>query len=137
MQSLIELIAEKVIAEIGIPPVYVWRGEQNDCDWDQTTLILDSAFHELDLGGIIPAGASAVNMFARVKNPTVGFNVKFQMKKQGAIHTQYTCILRPQVADIWIGGLYPIKLSDDRKIEYNARSLTLCEVKLVIRGWWL
>ena len=60
MQWLIDIIAEKVKNEIGIPPVFVDRGDVPFWDIDDFSTLFDNAWHTIDLSLIVPEGTSAI-----------------------------------------------------------------------------
>lgn len=137
MQWLIDIIAARVIATIGIPPVYVWRGNQNDVDWDTGNITVDNQWRTIDMSSIVPADAVAVLLFTRCKNDSVGLGASWQYRRHEATHFQYTCVLRPQIAGIWIGGLFTVALVDTREVDYRFNGFDNGDVKIVVRGWWV
>lgn len=115
---------------------YEWRGNTVGADFFGSMVTFDGAWHELDLSGIVPEYAKCVNMYTRVKNDSVGLNVRFKYRRGGSTTTLYTCMLRPQVAGIWVGGMYPVACSEGRKIEYCFDGADNPGGFIAVRGWW-
>lgn len=131
MQWLIDLIIEA----IGIPPVYIDRGPFTDNDWDETDLAQDTLWHELDMSGVIPDGAQAVNLHFRGVDANVG-RILF-MRPAGDFTVVGTCFVRNQVANIAVGGFITMSISADRKVEYRSLAPGFTTINFKVRGWWL
>lgn len=134
MQWLIDLIAEKVIATIGIPPTFIDRGDPVFYDFVIQQLVADGAWHELDLSGIIPEGAQAVSLSlafsATVTNRAVYF------RKNGNANAFNSFIAQTIVALINHTAHGVVALSTDRKIDYRIHT-DFNEVYITVAGWWL
>ncbi len=130
MQWLIDL----VIKTIGIPPCYVSRGDYSGADYDHTTLIADSAFHELDLSAIVPEGATAVKLHCKMTSAIVA--TKLRLRPGGYIHSGFHCTLRSQVANVTVGALITVGLSTDRKIGYQYTTGVPGVRSITVQGWW-
>lgn len=131
MQWLIDLIIEA----IGVPPCYIDRGPTLGNDFTQAHLTQDGSWYELDFSGIIPAGATAVNLHFSAQDAAVGRIL--YMRPGGDTTTLGTCLIRNQVANIAVGGYIAMSLSADRKIEYMSIAPGYAIVTIKIRGWWL
>lgn len=134
MQWLIDLVAEKVIAEIGIPPVYIDRGDPVDFDWNHTTLILDNNWHTLDLSGIVDPNAKAVLIRGFMESSVALRTIIF--RRHGITNEPLQSIMSTQVANLPNYLQKVVALSTDLKIEYKARTGPWNFFFLVISGWW-
>lgn len=134
MQWLIDLVAERVIATIGIPPVFVYRGNYGLYDFHAPTLIADSNWHELDLSGLVPEKAKCVLLHAKMKSDTIGGKLRF--RPLGDTNSLFRCNLRTQVANIEIGAYIPAPLGTGRKIEYQYSDATFDARYITVMGWW-
>ena len=86
MQWLIDIIAAKVIATIGIPPVYIDRGDPASWDFGTGQLIEDFQWHTYSLASIVPAGASAVALFVIIIAPLDECSIAF--RRTGNVNTK-------------------------------------------------
>lgn len=134
MQWLIDIIAEKVIAEIGIPPVYIERPTGTVDFQKGAPLITDNAWHELDLSSIIGEGAKAVLFHLRGSSSDISGCVRLKNKSQAGIATH--CTLRLQIAGHSIAGHYIIAVGADRIIEYKIENIVWTLLILTVKGWW-
>ena len=131
MQWLIDL----VIAAIGIPPCYIDRGQTSGPDFTEATLTIDNAWHELDLSGIVPDGASAVVLRCGFHSDIV--NWVFRLRKHGTTMTQVTSVGTQQVAGIKMAHTPTIGISTDRKIDYRFVAAANLALTITVRGWFL
>lgn len=134
MQWLINLVAEKVIAEIGIPPCYIER-PTGSVDFEKDThLITDDAWHELDISSIVGVGAKAVLFHLRGESNDISGCVRLKNKSQAGFATH--CTLRLQVAGHPIAGHYVVAVGADRIIEYKIENIVWIMLLLTVKGWW-
>ncbi len=131
MQWLIDLVIEA----IGIPPVYIDRGDPAAADFTKITLTADGAYHELDLSGIVPAGASAVHLAMQLIHGAIG--VSLRLREIGNVNETNSATLFVQVAFSAIYHDPFIKIGVDRKIEYKLSNVAWTTVDLTVRGWLL
>jgi len=135
MQWLIDLIAEKVIATIGIPPTYIDRGDPAIFDFLKTDLTQDGAWHELDLSAIVPAGAVAVNVHLTIEHVDV-HRAAF-LRKHGNANNFGIVGQRTQVSNKTIEKDGCVAISSDRKIDYFFEAPAWLIITMTITGWWL
>lgn len=137
MQWLINLVAEKVIAEIGVPPCYIDRGDFTGEFASINAGLNDGLWHEIDFSSIVPANAKAVVIRLRAENTVAGESIQVQPKdtlKDVPGH----CAFSIPSADITNRTWMVIGLSTDLKIIYNATSLGVWSNSGVsLRGWIL
>lgn len=131
MQWLIDLIIET----IGIPPVYIHRGDPAVQDYDHNDFTYDNVWHALDLSAVVPDGAKAVLFHVSAKDAQVQNFGQFE-RNGGINHTNFSQIII-QVADLTIAYDIVVACDEDRKIQYRFPGVPFDLFDLVIRGWWL
>jgi len=135
MQWLIKLIAEKVIAEIGIPPCFIDRGDPTIWDYTKAHFTTDGAWHEFDLSAIVPAGAVAVLFLLRIQDDATDSYYCF--RRNGNTRT-YNCSRGGTwVANVFGYADHVCPLSSDRKIDYLFKNVVFTNIDFVVKGWWL
>ncbi len=136
MQWLIDIVVEAVLAAIGIPPVYIWRGDPGPVDYVVGDLTIDDNWHVLDISSIVPAGAQAVDIRVTYTNTTINRELAF--KKEGQTFGTVGLSFITQVASLANKGNGLIALNDDRKIEYKVRDAgNWLGISITIKGWIL
>lgn len=130
MQWLIDLIIEA----IGIPPVYIDRGDPADWDWELGDFVADGTWRDLDLSAIVPANAKGVIFFAAVRNAAIGKN--FQLRKKGNVNERVVALARTQVGAQFVYEDLTTACDDDRIIQYNATAGVWQNLFLVVKAWW-
>ncbi|MBA7635827.1 hypothetical protein ES703_43431 [subsurface metagenome] len=131
MQWLIDLIIEA----IGIPPTFIDRGDPATVDWTEAVLIEDGAWRDLDLSTIVPEGATAVALFARISGTLVGQQIFFRTK--GNTHTINMAANRSQVADNENIEDLIVACDTNRVIQYKADADPWNWITITVKGWWL
>lgn len=131
MQWLIDLVIEA----IGIPPVYIDRGDPNGHDYDENSLAVRNVWTELDLSAIVPAGAQAVNVDMSVNATSV--NRKFRLRRHGNIFGTASRRIRTQAAGVAFDGGGAVAIDNDRKIDYNIDLIGITVIRMTVLGWWL
>lgn len=135
MKWLIDLIAEKVIATIGIPPVFIDRGDPAAKDFVIGDLTTDDSLHTLDLSGIVPAGAKAVLLEVLITGEFLGKRILFRKKGNTNLHN--VMLIRTQGAHVIIEMMGVVAVDAERKIEYKAHNIVWDAIDIVVCGWWL
>lgn len=135
MQWLIDLIAEKVIETIGVPPCYIDRGDHGPIDWDITSMIVDGADHDLDMSSIIPAGATAVNLHLVGASTTI--TDIFLLRPKSHPRVFGSCTIRPQIAGHDFGERRVVGVDPDRIMTYKFTGVGWTNLKINVKGWWL
>lgn len=130
MQWLIDLVIEA----IGIPPVYIDRGDPAVSDWQRPFLEEIDTWIELDVSGIVPAEASAILFASKINaNEVVA---TFEMRKMGNVNdaanstNANSVVMLPSYEDLVVAT------SDSGSIEYKA-SFAIVTMDLTVKGWWL
>lgn len=113
---------------------FVDRGDPPDYDYTAGDFIKDSAWHELDLSAIVPAGAKAVLFRVDPLNPNVGN--KFVVRKHGNVNDINTAKVYIMVSGVPDSRCFSCSLDSDRKIDYWITSGTWMVLDFTVKGWW-
>lgn len=118
--------------------IYHDRGDPAAPDFVGANLVVDMAWHELDLSSIVPeAGANHLVHLMGFSRWVDGAGAEMRFRKVGNIHevnmawTIEGPVAKSASTDMWV------MLNADRKIEYNvnAPELSNREIMLLVRGW--
>lgn len=131
MQWLIDMVIEA----IGVPPTFIDRGDPITVDFDKADFTLDDAWHELDLSGIVPEGATGIAFTVTVFNTAVGKFVRF--RRAGNIREKNITEIGTQVANLFYGNDGVVSVNTDRKIEYKMSGAGWIVINMTVKGWWL
>lgn len=116
---------------------YKDRGDPAAVDFARGVLTLDSTWRDLDLSGIVPVGAVAVEITVQAANNVVGKLISF--RKNGNTNTRVTLSQKTQVAtkQIYISG--KVACDGDRIIEYfgTANDGDWTAAQITICGWYM
>lgn len=132
MQWLIDIIAQKVIDTIGIPPCYYILTGSNYFLIDK--FIVDGQEHEFDLSSLIPIGTTAINIQARAKSSD-GNGIWF-IRPPGSSPLG-SCHMRPQVANKDISIHSVVGMTESRSFMYKFYGDTWTSFALKVRGYFL
>lgn len=115
---------------------YVDRGDPANYDFRKEDLIQDSAWHDMDLSGIVPeAGANHLVHISVTIQATVAENYLI-LQKKGNVNFPAVGRTRTQVADIMLDESDIFVMMDaDRKIEYQASTGNWSRIDVAVRGW--
>jgi len=133
MQWLIDLIAAKVIATIGVPPCFVDRGDYNGSDFNETVITQDSSWHALDLSSIVPEGARGVLVHLKTNSTFVGIYTRF--RATGQINSTFRCANRQQVSNIVTSNYLLLGVDANRSVDYYISLPGYSAWNLTVRGW--
>lgn len=131
MQWLIDIIIEA----IGIPPVYVYRGDPLGPDFTLANLTIDTNWRELDLSGIVDENASAVDISIIAR--TAAVEEVFMMRKQGQTNTMNVSQMYTRVGSIWHSAGFVVPIGSSGIVEYFGSAGAWQTILVVIKGWWL
>lgn len=131
MQWLIDLI----ISRIGIPPVFIDRGDPAEIDFGIDDFTRDGVWHELDLSTIVPAGATAVLISVWLKNTET--DKFFMLRKHGNTETWSSSVIATQVSNVYFGCDFVCVIDADRKADYLVSINGWTEIYFTVKGWWL
>ena len=125
----------EAIDALGGGDVYVDRGDPSAWDFEAGDLTLsNSAFQDLDLSSIVPAGATRVLLSIQVRTDTV--QVAAEVRENGnssAYNTLTTSTIVTGVTSQVQGG---VVLDSNRIVEYRIGTAATV-VKILVRGWWI
>lgn len=134
-EAIIDQMKEWVQDQGYLQTSFVDRGD--NANWDFTTLdfTTDFAWHELDLSGIVPEGASAVLL--RVVGQAAAVSALFLIQTAGNVNNRNLFEIGTQVAGVFFASEAIIPLTADRKIEYLATNVAWALMGINVNGWWL
>lgn len=135
MQWLIDIIIEAVIAAIGIPPVFIDRGDPAAADYVTGDFIKDETWRELDLSAIVPEGAQAVTCFVLMKAVLTG--KFFAVKKGGQVNGVNISQIMSIAAGVYNTADFTVAVDSNRKVEYYAKAGVYTVLNVTVKGWWL
>ena len=117
------------------PTVFTDRGDASAPDHTQATLTIDSAWHDWDLSGIVPAGATSVLIRALVSNATAASAI--WLRKNGQSNTVNSATLRATAPAQTVVADLVVACDANRVIEYYVGNLgTYDDIDLTVAGWW-
>jgi hypothetical protein len=112
------------------------RSSASAVDYAIGDLEKNSAWHDLDLSSIVPAGAKAVRIFVQIKATEA--NDEFKIRKNGRSDEYIIDGLRTQAASVEKWGTLEIACDTSRVIEYWATNVELwTTINLTVVGWYL
>lgn len=124
-----------VTASYGCPHrCFIDRGDPANPDFLIGDLTDDFAWRDLDLSGIIPAGAKGVTLGCIIANSVINKNL--MIRKNGNANTANAGYLNCQIANITKGGDITCPLDDNRKVEYRLTAGTWLFVSITVKEWW-
>lgn len=132
---VIDIIQNWVQAQGYLTNSYVDRGDPGPFDFFQANFTIDSAWHELDLSAIIPAGPSATLMRFFVRPPVI--NMTIELRERGDANVAAIAVLRTTVGMVWHDALLIVGLDSTRIIEYKITAGVWAGLFAAVNGWWL
>ena len=98
--------------------------------------VKDSAWHDLDLSAIVPAGAIAVLVQWGMRNSDAG--VIIQLRRNGSANAIETAFASSIVANIYSPYQLRVPCDSNRIIEYYITNTgTWVYLSMIILGWWI
>lgn len=110
------------------------RGDATDWDFEVGDLNTNGAYHDLDLSGIVPAGAKAVALYVYIADDAVNSYLWF--RKNGNANSYNRSLLRIQVANVYYDTNIVVACDTNRVIEYLAANVTWVAISILVIGWW-
>lgn len=146
MQWLIDIIKEWVLAQGYATQAWVQaqgylttsfvdRGDPAIEDFNSGDITDDDAWHDMDLSGIVPAGAKAVAI--SVSMLAVQTGLAFYLRRKGNANAFNVAVGYTQVAYLAKGLDLVVPLDGDRFIQYNAANGNWLVLDVTVKGWWL
>lgn len=134
MQWLIDIAIEAIRNWLADNPCFVDRGDAADEDWLMPPLLADSAWHELDISGVVPLTATCVAFSLITVNANIGEHIA--MRTLGNVITNNESFMNSMVAFMVQGDFFLCHPSEDGKVEYWIDAGGWAYVGLTVRGWW-
>ena len=113
---------------------FVDRGIIEDYDFDKTTLVQDSSYHDLDLSSIVPHGNIPV-LIQFVCNHTSAPKY-MKVRKKGATNDYQAFVYCVHTADLDMRGEFIVLCNKDSKLEYLFDTPAWFACRFTIMGWW-
>lgn len=113
---------------------YVYRGDPAADDFDKDDLTTDGTWRDLDLSGIVPAGAVAVDLTFYVRED-LGTGHGMTFRKNGQTNTPNIIGVETFLAAKYFRGNGVVACDTNRVIEYYVSSTTWHTISIVISGW--
>lgn len=126
---------KKKIAEAGGGDgmTLVNRGDPSSVDFTEEDLITDGAAHDLDLSGIVPAGAIAVLLLVAVMDdmPNVGIIIgKKGLSNWINVLPCYECVANGEFTNRGF-----VFCDENRKVGYLTHAVTFSLIEITVCGW--
>lgn len=115
--------------------VFVDRGDPADIDFLHSELILDGAWHSLDLSNIIPKGC--VLVLLRVANENDVAGSAFDCRKYGCIYQCNFSAVHCFVSNMYNNQDVLVIPDKNGVIEYLGNNQATSGLSLVVGGWWI
>lgn len=112
---------------------YVDRGDPSSIDKTLADFTCDGNWNDLDLSGIVPAGALAIHINVFVEDDAASSILQF--RPNGNSQARNMLETRVQVAGVrqHVDGF--VSCDSNRKIEYRTSATVYDNIGLVVRGW--
>ncbi len=120
---------------LAVSGAYVDRGDPATNDYGVGDLTTNGTWVDLDLSGIVPAGAKAVNLKLFVVDDAVSSTL--QIRKNGNSNEVAGLAVSTQVSGVGIFGFGSISCDTNRVVEYNAANTTWTTIFITVLGWWI
>jgi hypothetical protein len=113
---------------------YVDRGDPSDFDFDVADFTFDSTWRTLDLSGIVPADAVAVDISCAFRTTVAGYT--FYFRKPGNSNYHNGLRQQTQVGNMPIEMNGIVSCNSSREIEYFGSSAATYDLaNFVVKGW--
>jgi hypothetical protein len=113
---------------------FVDRGDPSGSDFSLGDLTTDGTWRDLDLSGILPAGASAVKMICVIEDDAANNAILF--RKNGLSNELNRSECRTQVSGIDVAYDITVPVDGSGVIEYNATNTTWTRIDIIVKGWY-
>lgn len=110
------------------------RGDPAAYDFTTVDFTTNGAWHDLDLSGVVPAGAKTVCLGMHIADNIPG--VDFYLRKNGNANAVNQTWMEILVANAYVHADAIVQIDTDRKIEYWASNTTWSAIFLTVKGWW-
>jgi len=114
---------------------YVDRGDPAAYDFAVGDFTTDGTWNDLDLSGIVPAGAKAVHLFMVLVDDAAGSLLLFRKKGNTSIFN--VAGGSTQVVGVDFDCDIIVSCDANRVIGYYGSNLAFTTINLVVKGWWI
>jgi hypothetical protein len=114
---------------------FVDRGDPSAHDFAVGDLTTDGSWHDLDLSGIVPAGAKAVLLGVQVIDDTVNVGIGF--RRHGNSYGINAGYFMEIVANGNLRGTLIVPCDSNRVIEYLANNNIFSTINITVMGWFI
>lgn len=114
---------------------FVDRGDPANWDFILTDITADATWRDMDLSGIVPAGAYAVDILCIVGS-TVAVSQAMYFRKKGYTQLRNTPAIIVQNTSALNEVPCVVPLDSNGKIQYNC-SVNITTMLLVVKGWFI
>jgi hypothetical protein len=116
---------------------FISRGDPAAYDFTLGDFTTDSTWNDLDLSGIVTAGAKAVLIYIRLVDDNA--NQEFAFRESGNTETYNKGALRTQVGGLTIDSDFIIPYNANEKVEYMAVNPPggFTAINVLVKGWWI
>lgn len=130
MQWIIDILWDMLIAR----GIFVDRGDPPAWDFAKPDFTTDSAWHDLDLSGIVPENARGVVLHLAINSGLIGSFAQF--RKNSTTTPFSRSELRIQTGGLFNDADIVVSLDADRFIEYKISNVLWTNIYLGVKGWW-
>lgn len=134
-EDCIDVVQEWADGRFLQPPIFVDRGDPAAVDFAVGDLTKDGAWHDLDLSGIIPAGASGVLL--RVLISANALHKIVFIRKKGNANDENSFLAITGAAGVLLANDGVVPLPASRILEYNITVAVWVTLNFTVAGWWL
>jgi len=114
---------------------WVNRGDVVDPDFIFTDLTLDVAWYDLDFSGIVPEGATFMQLEVEIQSDTAAW--LFQVKEKGYVSGAVTHKMHVNVANRYYSHRFWIGVNAGRLIEYKGTAGGWTRINITVVAWAL
>lgn len=118
----------------GLVDMYVDRGDPAAYDFAKEDLTIDGAWHDLDLGHIVPAAAKLVSIMGMIEGANINWNIIF--RKKGNTNEVNHDMMSTLRAGVLRHRNNIVSVDTNLVVEYKADNENWTTLDLVVRGWW-
>jgi len=118
----------------GLIDMYIDRGDPSSYDYSQTDLTIDGLWHDLDLSGLVTAGAKLILLEGEIEASSVGYNIEF--RKNGNSNEINHCGMESLRNNEPRHRSCLVACDNSQKIEYKIDNQTWTTIDIAVRGWF-
>jgi len=114
---------------------WVDRGDTATPDLETGDFVADSAWHDLNLSGIVPS--NAILMYCRLILNSVNLGDRLLLRKKGYTSEYNMSDIRIVVPNIYTIAYPIISLNENGIAEYKRLNPEFNFIEMTVRGWWI